>query len=360
MTEEHKKFEKTIKRKHSFGWTPKYEEETKTSLSKTATIPIVVKTFEKLGWNVVYQDEKTVEAIRERDLWQWGNKITVTFEFGKIKVKSVSLGSEMWDFGRNSKRVKLFIHVFKETEKSFDREAIKKLEKETEKTINWDDYEIPETLPQPKKRKESKIIIPIIGGIITALLLGYIIALISVKGFYIIGLFEVGIAFAIGFIFKYLIKISNYTDYDKLNYILIGTIITLYFSNQYFQYLIILSENNIEQISFIDFMKLRLKSGLIIKDLNTGWIGFIISWILQLVITYYVGTLRLIVNLTNYKLERVPMEVVDFAFYHFVKKKTESQVRTELSKKGWSEKQDQDEVFEAIGAIQDAQELNRV
>ena len=202
MTEDHKKYEKTIKRKHRFGWTPKYEEETKTSLSKTATIPIVVKTFEKLGWNVVYQDEKTVEAIRERDLWQWGNKITVTFEFGKIKVKSVSLGSEMWDFGRNSKRVKLFIHVFKETEKSFDREAIKKLEKETEKTINWDDYEIPETLPQPKKRKEPKIVIPIIGGIITALLLGYILALISVKGFYIIGLFEVGIAFAIGFIFK--------------------------------------------------------------------------------------------------------------------------------------------------------------
>ena len=360
MTEEQKKYEKTIKKKHSFGWTPKYEEETKTSLNKTVFAPIVIKTFEKLEWDIVFQDETQVEAKRKGDWNNWTEKIEVTFAFGKIKVKSISLGNEMWDNGRNSKRVKLFIHVFNEIEKSFDRESLKELETETEKANNWDDYEIPETLPQPKKREEPKIIIPIIGGIITALLLGYILALISVKGIYIIGLFEVGIAFAIGFIFKYLIKISNYTDYDKLNYILIGTVITLYVSNQYFQYHIILSENNFEPISFLDFIKLRLESGLTIKDLNTGWIGLIISWILQLVITYFVGTLRLAVNLTNYQLERVPMEVVDFAFYHFIKEKTESQVRTELSKKGWTEKQDQDEVFESIGALEGATEINRM
>jgi hypothetical protein len=54
------------------------------------------------------------------------------------------------------------------------------------------------------------------------------------------------------------------------------------------------------------------------------------------------------------------MEVVDFAFYHFVKEKTEDQVRTELSKMGWTEEQDQDEVFESISAVQGATELNRM
>lgn len=38
---------------------------------------------------------------------------------------------------------------------------------------------------------------------------------------------------------------------------------------------------------------------------------------------------------------------------------TEDQVRAELSKKGWTEKEDQDEVFASIEAIQGATELNR-
>ena len=97
-----------------------------------------------------------------------------------------------------------------------------------------------------------------------------------------------------------------------------------------------------------------------IKKLNTGWIGLLISWVLQLVITYFVGILRLSSILISYSLERVPMKVVDFAYYHFVKEKTEDQVREELSKMGWTEKQDQEEVFESIGAMQGATEMNRM
>ncbi len=78
-----------------------------------------------------------------------------------------------------------------------------------------------------------------------------------------------------------------------------------------------------EPIGFIEFIKLRLDAGLTIKSLNTGWIGLLISWIFQLGFTYLIGMLRLISSLTNYQLERVPMPVVDFAFYHFVKEKTE-------------------------------------
>ena len=198
------------------------------------------------------------------------------------------------------------------------------------------------------------------GGLFTALLLGYVVAFLSIKGIYIIGLFEVGVAFAIGFALKFLIKASNYTNYDILNYTLIGMVILVYVSNQYFQYQIILNENNYEPIGFLEFLKLRLEAGLTIKSLNTGWIGLVISWIFQLGFTYAIGMLRLASNLTSYQLERVPMEVVDFAFYHFVKDKTENQVRSELSKMGWTEEQDQNEVFESICAIQGATELNRM
>ncbi len=360
MTEELKKYESTIKKKHSFNWAPKFEEEFRTDLSKSVFVPIAIKTFEKLGWDLVFQDEISAEAKRKGDWDRWTEKISVTYEYGKVKVKSVSLGNEMWDNGRNSKRVKLFIYAFQNTEKEFDRETLAELEKEVEKKNNWDDYVIPESLPQPKIRKEPQFWIPIVGGIITALLLGFIVAFLSVKGIYIIGLFELGVAIVMGFVLKQLIKISNYTFYDHLHYLLIGMILITYISNQYFQYQIILNENNFQPFSFWEFMQARFEAGLTIKKLNTGWVGLLISWGLQLVITYFIGVLRLSSSLISYSLERVPMEVVDFAYYHFVKEKTENQVRDELSKMGWTEKQDQEEVFESIGAIQGATEINRM
>ncbi len=360
MTEELKKYESTIKKKHSFNWTPKFEEAFRTNLNKRAFVPIVIKTFEKLGWDLVFQNENSAEAKRKGDWDTWTEKITVIYEYGKVKVKSVSLGNEIWDNGSNSKRVRLFIYAFRQTEKEFDKAALAELEKEVEKANNWDDYVIPESLPQPKARKEPQLWIPIVEGVITALLLGFTIALLSVKGTYVIGLFEIGVAFAIGFALKYLIKASNYTNYDNLNYLLIGIVGLVYLSNQYFQYQIILNEYNYESIGFFEFMKLRIEAGLTIKSLNTGWIGLVISWIFQFGFTYLFGMLRLGSNLTSYQLERVPMEVVDFAYYHFIKKKTEHQVRFELSKMGWTEKRDQDDVFESIGAIQGAALLNRM
>ncbi|MEZ4850254.1 MAG: hypothetical protein R3B93_16900 [Bacteroidia bacterium] len=284
----------------------------------------------------------------------------MVFDYGKVKVKSVSLGKEMWDMGSNSKRVKLFIYAFQQTEKEFDKKALTELAKEAEKAINWDDYEIPESLPQPKKRKEPQLWIPITGGIITALLLGFIIAFISVKGKYIIGLFEACVVLAISYTLKYLIKTSNYTNYRHIHNLLIGMVVLVYFSNQYFQYQIILYENNYQAIGFLEFMKQRLEAGLTIKSLNTGWVGLVISWIIQLGFTYVFGTFHVGSNLTLYQLERVPGEVVHFAFYHFVKGKTETQVRGELSKMGWTEKQDQDEVFESIRAIQEIKKLKRM
>ncbi len=113
MEEKYKQYEKTIKKKHSFAWTPKYASE-------------------------VYQDDKSIEAKRsEKSLGteRWTEGITATFDYGKIQVKSVTLGNEMWDVGRNSKRVQLFIYAFQEIEKSFDREELQNLVNEKE-TVN--------------------------------------------------------------------------------------------------------------------------------------------------------------------------------------------------------------------------------
>jgi hypothetical protein len=358
-----KSYEKTITKKHSVNFSPKYKEEFRTSVNKTLFVAIAEKTVERLGWDLVFKDENNIEAKRkEKSLGveRWTEAITASYDYGNVIVKSESLGNEMWDVGRNSKRVKLFIYAYEETLKTFDQHSLNELEKEIEKKNNWDDYIIPESLPQPFQAKKQNIMIPIIGGLIFSLILGFVIAFISVKGMYFIGLFEFLVATILGLIMKQLIKFSNFTDFNKLQYLLAGMIILVYISNQYFQYEIILNENNYDRIGFWEFLKLRFSQGLIIKNLNTGWIGLLISWILQLGLTGLFLYLQIVSILTKYIIERVPGEVVDFAYYLFLKQKTEQEVRNELSKKGWVNKVNQDEVFEAIGGIQNATELNRM
>lgn len=363
MEKEFRSFEKSIKKKHSFSFTPKYIEEFRTQVSEKAFISIANDVFEKLDWEVGYINENTIQAKRKESslgFSQFTEGISVNFEYGKITVKSESLGNEMWDNGRNSKRVKLFIYAFKELEKSYDRNALKELEKEIERQQNWDNYEIPENLPQEKKSKIPKFSIVIIGSAVITIVLAFLLATVSVNGKYIIGLFEVLIAIAITFSYKYLIKISNFVDFNKLLYVLAGTILSTYILNQYLQYELILRENNYERIGFFNFIIMRLQAGLKIKNLNTGGIGLIISWVIQIGLTYLISYVRLASIVTRYKIERIPAEVVDFAFYNAVKDKAEEEIRNELSAKGWKNKQNQDEIFEAIGAIQDANELSKI
>ena len=244
MTKDLENYNSKIKRKHSVAWTPKFIEEFHTHLNEKVFIPIAIKTFEKLGWDLVFQNKNSVVAKRKMTLWQWGQKITVNYAYGKVNVKSESLGSEYWDRGLNSKRVKLFIYAFKQTEKEFDRKALSNLEKEVERIENWDDYQIPDSLPQPKKWKKPRVWIPISGGILTALLLGFLVAWLSVKTIYLIGLFEVGVAFAIAYALKVFIKASNYTNYHGLHYLLIVMVALVFISSQLIQHQLILNKYN--------------------------------------------------------------------------------------------------------------------
>lgn len=363
MEEKFKVYEKTIKKKHSINWTPNYKEEFRTSLNKTVFIPIVEKVLQKLDWNLVFKDENSIEAkrkVKSLGFEQYTEAITISYYFGVIKVKSESLGNEMWDFGRNSKRVKLFIFAFKETEKEFDRNALNELEEETEKKNNWDDYVIPENLPKPKIFKKPNFYIPLIGGIIISFIIGFIIAEVSLHVVYIIGLFEIFIGIAIAISLNYLVKLSNFTNLKKLHLLLIAMVFVIFISNEYFQYEIILSENNYDKIGFFEFIKIRLSEGLTINKLTTSWIGLVISWIIQLIVTYFIGNIMFVSLLLKYQLNKIPDEVVEFAYYHLIKEKSKDEIRNELAKKGWTEIKNQNEVFDAIVAIFDVKELNRM
>jgi hypothetical protein len=353
-------FENSIKRKHSFRFTPKYVEEFSVRLKPRTFVEIAIKVFEKLDWDFVYQDGNQVEAKRQGDFEKWTHKITVKIDkSGKVEVKSVSLGNEMWDIGKNSLRVKLFIYAFNEELKEYDEAKLAELEKEIEKKDNWDDYVIPEKLPSPKRYIEPQIIIPLIGVILVSTLLGYCFAYLSIEWKYMVFLFEILTGFALGFSMKFLIRLGNFTDWKKLKFIVGLGAILICILNQYFQYYLILNENNYEPIGFLNFIQLRLEHGFKLDKMNLGAYGYIGTWILQVVLIYIITAFKSNMSIVKYCIDRVPQEVIDFALYHFVKEKEEKEVRIELSKMGWKTELQQNMVFEGIGGVLGGQEIRR-
>ena len=208
MKEELQKYEATIEKKHSFGWTPTYKEEFITELNQTVFFPISKEVIELLGWELIFENESSIEARHPAEGFHWGHNLIINYESGKITAQSKSIGTGFWDVGRNSKLVKLFVYAFKKVEEKYDEDALIALEEKVVAANNWEDYEIPETLPPPRKQAPSKLWIPILGGIFLSIISGFLIAFLTVNFIYVIGLYEIGIAFLIGFGFKYLIPVS--------------------------------------------------------------------------------------------------------------------------------------------------------
>ncbi|MEN9444187.1 MAG: hypothetical protein RIS47_1077, partial [Bacteroidota bacterium] len=267
--------------------------------------------------------------------------------------------NEIIDMGRNCKRVRLFIYAFGEILQNFDAKTLAEIETEIENKDDWADYQEPETLSAPPKFKNPQYLFPLVGSIVLAFGLAYALAFVSLKAIYIIGLYEVAIGFIFGFVGKYLIRLGNFTNVNKLLMFQALGVILCYGFNQYFQYTIVMAENPTEAMTFGEFMKYRLELGLTIDELELGWIGLLVSWVLQFFLTMYVIYFRTISAVIQLSILRIPTDVIEFALFHLVKTEDEMQVRRELSKKGWTSELEQQAVFMAIVNIQAQKDLLR-
>ncbi|MDR2916352.1 MAG: hypothetical protein LBV74_16250 [Tannerella sp.] len=333
-----------------------YEETFHTELNVNTALSIAIKVFEELEWVLVYQGQDSVVAHRKIGHGRIIEKIGVTYECGIVSVKSKPPENVFWSRWINSKKVKLFIHTFQITANALDKESLKKLGDEYENDVNWNNYQIPEELPKPKRRISPNLPLILISGITAAVFCGYLVAYMIAEGMHVIGFFEFGVALVIGIILTYLIKLSNYTNYNSLKLLLAGMIFTTYLSAEYFEYKIITGRYDIYYVGFAEYLNLKTQSQLPVPYLNTSLTIFIIGRILQLGFTYYICYIFAFSRLSLYQVEKIPVEVVYFAHYHLLKEKTEDEVRFELEKKGWEDKQCQDEVFDAIAIIRSENE----
>ena len=361
MNIEYENLQSTIKRKYSFKYKPEFSESFKTEIEDSQIIPLTIEVFEKLEWPIVYRDKKSVEAKRKGDWNKLTEKITVTKSAsGRIEVHSKTIEGNFIDFGKNSKRTGLFIALFQKLATEYQQNGkLKELETEFEKENSWADYEIPSELPKPKVTGKPNLALSIIGALVIAVLFGVIIAFLSVKFTYFIGVYELGIGFGIGYLFSLVLKATNFIEFRPIQLMVGGIMIVMFITSQFTQYQLIVSENNISDLGFFEFIKIRIENGLTIKSLNTGWIGLVLSWIFQIVFPYFLAIGKVGISSAKSIIEKIPDNVLEYAIYLFEMEKSESEVRAELAQKGWNKKSDQDDVFQAIAEISGFNQVRR-
>lgn len=354
-------YEKSLKgsRRISFWSPPKYTIKFKSNLSPKHFIALADKIFPDFDWDIVYKDEKSIE-FKTRVSDEWTEKITVSVVENQIvEVISQSLTeSLMNDSGDNHKRVQFFQYVMEECAKDYTNEELDSLLEEVEKEDNMADYVIPEKLSKPPLFKNSTISYSVLVTILGSSLLAVIFGLMT-HFFYIIILWESLIGIALGFIIGQSVKWGNYTNFTNLQYLIIGAVVSILFGSQYFQYQLFIVENSMVSIGFIDFVIARLEEGFHFSDFNTGWIGWLIVWVLQFCMIYFISLNRLASMTIEYQITRIHEKVIEFAMYHFTQDKSEEEVKVELAKMGWRDKQAQEYVMEALMAVYEANQLQR-
>ncbi|RED45557.1 hypothetical protein DFQ10_102433 [Winogradskyella eximia] len=362
MNAELENLQATIKRKYSFKYKPECSESFKTDIKESQIIPLTIEVFKILEWPVVFKDKNSVEAKIKANWNKLTEKITITKKVsGRIEVHSKTVkGGNFTDFGRNSKRTGLFILLFKKLATEYNESGkLVELETELEQQDSWADYEIPTELPKPKEFPKPNVTLSIIGGLIIAILFGYFVAFLSVYFIYIIGIYELCIGIGIGYLFGEVLKKTNYVEFKSIQFMVGGMLIIMFITSQFTAYKWMISENNIPGIGFFEFIKMQLEHGLTLKDLNTGWIGLTLSWLFQIVFPYFLAIAKIAGTTANFIIEKIPEEVLEYTIYLFDMGKLESEVRAELSQKGWKKRSDQDDVFQAIAEISAFQQMNR-
>ncbi|HAS47204.1 MAG TPA: hypothetical protein DCS93_42370 [Microscillaceae bacterium] len=362
MEEKYKSYENGLKGKGRIGLLkkPKYTQIYQTDLNAQVFVELAAKAMTALGWDIVHQNAPLIEAKAYRKQKATEKIIAKIDSTGLVTVTSTKLTDGVWDHGQNYKRVHHFWYVLQDILSEYTDESLQELVKEAEARDNWEDYEVPASLPAPPRLRKPTIYVPLLVTFLGSVLLSTIFA-VGQRFFYIIVLYESLIAIGLSYCFKLGIQWGNYTNYSRLRTLLIGATVSIVVFSEYFQYLWILVEQDIQHWSFFDFIIARFKSGFTLEDINLGGIGWLVVLGLQLFIIYVFTDYYLVSHSIDYAYERVPQEVINFAYYHYyVQDKTEQEVDQELAKMGWDTSLHQQYINEALEALSEIHAFRRL
>ena len=361
MAGNYKSLEKSLPKVHKFGWTPSFEKSLQTSHSPEILSEITAQTVEKLEWVLFFKDEEVLKAVRKNRFNTHTEEISIRIRNGGITVKSHSIGNEIWDNGRNSRRVQLFLHVFQELISSFSPSELKELEKEIIKDANWENYQIPETLPAQPLPKGKKFWILVIGAIGVSLVIGFIFGFLVQNDLYIIPLFEILIGIGIGKTFIWIMKLIDEDRFDQVLLVLIGSTLLTYIVYLFTRYSISMMADGLtySDLPFLAYLELLLNYGLGIFPESLAWVEGILLWLIHIVVIGFIAYFTLSLSYNSFITGRVPRDEWEYPFYLYAQQKSEEQIRSSLAEKGWDTRENQNKVFMAIQVIYASREATK-
>ena len=330
MRKEFKVHENSLKKKHSFGSDPKFQCKIKTNLSRVVALEIVAKVIVELDWSIIYRDfEQCNASIFNEDLGGHTHHLAIVYQDGELSVLSKSTRG-IWDNGRNSKFVQLFIYAFKVLERELDTETINHLHNSLTREENMEDYIVPDRLPDPPPVKKTItwlfwfgiIIVSAVGGVIS----GAIIRSLA----HVLILHELLWGLLLSFLFVKLIKLTQVFNFNYTNWAAYIIAAVAVFFSEYSQYIILLLEFQ-DNFTFVDFINAKLDQGFNIDEINIGMWGWLILWVAQPVVLGYLIRVFYVDRVLKYLANRVSAEVIEFLGFWMTKDASVKKLSYEMS-----------------------------
>jgi rhomboid protease GluP len=107
----------------AFGLTPTYSEHMYLDdLTSQQYLVIAFESVKKLGWNIRFISDTGIVANLHKGVFKWNAEVTIKIQDDHATLKSESLGSEIFDLGRNRRTINKFTDTFADTKYLFTPE----------------------------------------------------------------------------------------------------------------------------------------------------------------------------------------------------------------------------------------------
>lgn len=107
--------------RYSFGFSPKKVDSLLvTDLTKKQSLVLAIEAAKRLGWNIGHTCETGFTAYTSISMLSWSEEVKVRINVGSISIKSECTGSQIFDWGKNRKNIKLFISAFNEVRRGLE------------------------------------------------------------------------------------------------------------------------------------------------------------------------------------------------------------------------------------------------
>ncbi|RVU01797.1 rhomboid family intramembrane serine protease [Mucilaginibacter limnophilus] len=139
----------------AFGFSPKHEVEIQLNgFNQRRYIAIALIAAEQLKWNVNYLSNNGLIAYTRKSLFTWNSEFKFTVKDDTAVISSESTGSEIFDWGKNKKKVEAFLDTYDQLQSSITEEQIEQKLAEVADIIVADSEDI---LIAPPKTSGEKL-----------------------------------------------------------------------------------------------------------------------------------------------------------------------------------------------------------